>query len=37
LAHVVSFLAYPNLLGTKRLGCCILHRFTTELFPIFAL
>jgi hypothetical protein len=23
LAHVVSYLAYPNLLGTKRLGCCI--------------
>ncbi len=22
LAHVVSSLAYPNLLGTKRLGCC---------------
>jgi hypothetical protein len=22
LAHVVSALAYPNLLGTKRLGCC---------------
>jgi hypothetical protein len=22
LAHVVSCLAYPNLLGTKRLGCC---------------
>jgi hypothetical protein len=22
LAHVVSYLAYPNLLGTKRLGCC---------------
>jgi hypothetical protein len=22
LAHVVSTLAYPNLLGTKRLGCC---------------
>jgi hypothetical protein len=21
LAHVVSSLAYPNLLGTKRLGC----------------
>jgi hypothetical protein len=21
-AHVVSSLAYPNLLGTKRLGCC---------------
>jgi hypothetical protein len=30
LAHVVSYLAYPNLLGTKRLGCCCcccrLHR-----------
>jgi hypothetical protein len=24
LAHVVSSLAYPNLLGTKRLGCCCL-------------
>ncbi len=24
LAHVVSSLAYPNLLGTKRLGCCLL-------------
>jgi hypothetical protein len=22
LAHVISSLAYPNLLGTKRLGCC---------------
>jgi hypothetical protein len=22
LTHVVSSLAYPNLLGTKRLGCC---------------
>jgi hypothetical protein len=22
LAHVVSSLAYPNLLETKRLGCC---------------
>jgi hypothetical protein len=22
LAHVVLFLAYPNLLGTKKLGCC---------------
>jgi hypothetical protein len=22
LAHVVSSLAYPNLLGTKKLGCC---------------
>jgi hypothetical protein len=22
LAHVVSYLAYPNLLETKRLGCC---------------
>jgi hypothetical protein len=22
LTHVVSYLAYPNLLGTKRLGCC---------------
>jgi hypothetical protein len=22
LAHVVSYLTYPNLLGTKRLGCC---------------
>jgi hypothetical protein len=22
LAHMVSSLAYPNLLGTKRLGCC---------------
>jgi hypothetical protein len=22
LAHVVSSLAYPNFLGTKRLGCC---------------
>jgi hypothetical protein len=22
LAHVVSSLAYPNLLGIKRLGCC---------------
>jgi hypothetical protein len=22
LAHVVSSLAYPSLLGTKRLGCC---------------
>jgi hypothetical protein len=22
LAHVVSYLAYPNLLGNKRLGCC---------------
>jgi hypothetical protein len=22
LAHVVSYLAYPNLFGTKRLGCC---------------
>jgi hypothetical protein len=22
LAHVVSALGYPNLLGTKRLGCC---------------
>jgi hypothetical protein len=22
LSHVVSYLAYPNLLGTKRLGCC---------------
>jgi hypothetical protein len=22
LAHVVSSLAYPNLLGNKRLGCC---------------
>jgi hypothetical protein len=22
LAHVVSSLVYPNLLGTKRLGCC---------------
>jgi hypothetical protein len=21
--HVVSSLAYPNLLGTKRLGCCM--------------
>jgi hypothetical protein len=24
LAHVVSSLAYPNLLGTKRLGCWLL-------------
>jgi hypothetical protein len=24
-AHVVSSLAYPNLLGTKRLGCCWKH------------
>jgi hypothetical protein len=24
LAHVVSSLAYPNLLGTKGLGCCCL-------------
>jgi K+-sensing histidine kinase KdpD len=23
--HVVSSLAYPNLLGTKRLGCWLLH------------
>jgi hypothetical protein len=22
LVHVVSSLAYPNLLGTKMLGCC---------------
>jgi hypothetical protein len=22
LAHVVSSLAYPNLLGNKMLGCC---------------
>jgi hypothetical protein len=22
LAHLISSLAYPNLLGTKRLGCC---------------
>jgi hypothetical protein len=24
LSHVVSYLAYPNLLGTKRLGCWLL-------------
>jgi hypothetical protein len=35
LTHVVSSLAYPNLLGTKRLGCCccstmqIIHIYCT--------
>jgi hypothetical protein len=28
LAHVVSSLAYPNLLGTKRLGCCCYKFYT---------
>jgi hypothetical protein len=23
MAHMVSSLVYPNLLGTKRLGCCL--------------
>jgi hypothetical protein len=31
LAHVVSFLAYPNLLGTKRLGCCCCWRYPKKL------
>jgi hypothetical protein len=29
LAHVVSSLGYPNLLGTKRLGCCCNLEFDT--------
>jgi hypothetical protein len=27
LTHVVSSLAYPNLLGTKRIGCCCCDLF----------
>jgi hypothetical protein len=34
LAHVVSSLAYPNLLETKRLGCWLLYE---EPFFTFAL
>jgi hypothetical protein len=31
LTHVVSSLAYPNLLGTKRLGyCCCTHLFWVD-------
>jgi hypothetical protein len=30
LAHVVSSLAYSNLLGTKRLGCCWLVYYFME-------
>jgi hypothetical protein len=33
LAHVVSSLAYPNLLGTKRLGCCCCIRDQVMLVP----
>jgi hypothetical protein len=36
LAHVVSSLAYPNLLGTKRLGCCCcLYMFEEEKPMLF--
>jgi hypothetical protein len=35
LAHVVSSLAYPNLLGTKRLGyCCCLNRPLFKIPPL---
>jgi hypothetical protein len=34
LAHVVSSLAYPNLLGTKRLGCCVFLLLSLTL-PLF--
>jgi hypothetical protein len=30
LAHVVSSLAYPNLLGTKRLGCCCCSHYFVQ-------
>jgi hypothetical protein len=39
LAHVVSSLAYPNLLGTKRLGCCCCYHplfFTLVLYIFLA-
>jgi hypothetical protein len=26
LTHVVSSVAYPNLLGNKRLGCCCIQK-----------
>jgi hypothetical protein len=34
LAHVVSSLAYPNLLGNKRLGCCCcrLHNYQLAIY-----
>jgi hypothetical protein len=32
LAHVVSSLAYPNLLGTKRLGCCCCCNALVEIY-----
>jgi hypothetical protein len=35
LAHVVSSLAYPNLLGTKRLGCWLLLKPNRALLVPF--
>jgi hypothetical protein len=35
LPHVVSSLAYPNLLGTKRFGCCCCTKLLASLHPVF--
>jgi hypothetical protein len=35
LTHVVLSLAYPNLLGTKRLGCCYCKNQIRDLPPCF--